>query len=518
MGNRILIAGVGPLPQSNTDRLYAPALRLWAMTHMLLQAGHHVLAVEAEFGSKPTAEEPPPTSVFPPDGSQPGPSAPAGRPKIARVDIRWQRANVPLDPDLAGQAFRELAAVFHPNALVTTSDVMALAAVRSRLPHPLYVDYFGDPLAERQAQGAVHDSDEALYNAWAYVLPVLLRADHFSTCSKPQRYALLGQLAAAGRLNRHTCGHNLVDALPQGLSYEKNMEPTGTFPLRGNVVPPDSVIVLSLGGYNTWLDERALFAAMEEAMSLHPAIHFVSTGGEIPGHNTVTFQRFKSYIDNSRMKNRFHFLGWIPTYQVADVCDQADIGINLDRFTHEAEFGLRNRLYMWMLNQAAVISTALSDEIRLFASRNLIRAVPVGNPHVVAEAILDLTKNPEVRKSMCQRAREFITKEYHFERLMRPLAEWAESPGLAPDRLAALGEATRTAAARRPSAHGDPAHPLTPDLEEEPVAVDNPLARAQSQFLDIESELTRMREAQAEAQAGREESRLAKFYKTIFKK
>lgn len=512
MAQRILLAGVGPLPDSNAERLYAPALRLWALMHTLLRAGHTVLVAEARFGEKP-------------DPAQPAtPAGPGGadaftKPRIARVDIRWQNAHIPLDPDLAAQALREIAAEFHPDAIVTTSDVMALAAVRSRIPVPLYVDYFGEPMAERQAQGAVHDSDAALYDAWAFLLPVLLRADHFSVCSKPQRHALLGQLGAAGRLNRHTCYHNLVDVLPQGLSYETHIEPTGTVQLRGKVVPPESVIVLFMGGYNTWLDEKTLYSAMEEAMSMDPAVHFVSTGGAIPGHNTLTFERFNSYVENSRFRSRFHFLGWIPTYEVGDVCDQADIAVNIDRWTHEAEFGLRNRLYMWMLRDTAVVTTAVSEEIQMFAARKLVRPVKCGAPHDVAAAILDLTRNPEARAMMVKRAHDFIANEYGFDRLMQPLREWVESPSLAPDRLAVMGEAVRASSAGgRGAAH--PASP-SPAATPPPVEVANPLAEAQARFLDVESVLAREREARIEAEqrlAGHQGSRVGKLLKSVFKK
>jgi len=519
MSKRILLVGVGPAPDPNAERLYAPALRLWAMTHTLLRAGHHVLVAEAGFGEEAGEES-----------SRDGASASAAggrdafaRPRIARVDLRWQHADLPLTPDLAAQGMREIAAEFRPDAIVTTTDVMALAAARSRLSVPLYVDYFGEPMAERQAQGAVHDSDAALYDAWAYLLPVLLRADRFSVCSKPQRYALLGQLGAAGRLNRHTCYHDLVDVIPQGLSYESHIQPSGTFDLRGKVVPPEATVVLFLGGYNTWVDENGLFAAMEEAMSLDPTIHYVSTGGAIEGHNTVTFERFRTMVENSRFRHRFHFLGWIPTYQVGDVCDQANIALNLDRWTHEAEFGLRNRIYLWMVLNTAVVTTALSEEIRMFADRKLVRAVPCGDPHAVSTAVLDLARHPDARALMTRRAQDFIVNEYSFERLMKPLRDWAESPSLAPDRLAALGQATRTmpATPRPATPTPSPGAGLAPADTPPVIAVENPLVDAQSRFLDMESVLARERQARQQAEqklADLQGSKVGKLFKSVFKK
>jgi len=474
MPHHILIAGVGPMPDPNAQRLYAPGLRLWAMTQVLLKAGHNVLVAEAQFGetalaaaetqtpfigapSSNAASAPastaPVSSAETPAAAPPAPASPAApadkssRIPIERVDTRWRRARIPLDPDAAAAALRSLAAEFHAEAIVTTSDVMALAAVRSGLPQPIHADYFGDPMAERQMQGAIHNSDAALYDAWAYMLPVLLRADHFSTCSGAQRFALLGMLAAAGRLNRHTAGHNLVDSMPQGLSYERQMDPSGTFKLRGAVVPEDAFVVLFTGGYNTWLDERTLAAALEEAITCNHHIHYVTTGGGLPGHNTLTFDRFRAYADRSRFRDHFHFLGWIPTYQIADVCDQADIAISLDRWSHEAELGLRNRVYLWMARGLAVVTTCLSEELKMFASRRVVLEIPCGNAHAAAQGILRMAEHADERNAMRERARQFIFDEWTSDRLMKPLVQWADSPGMAPDRLAVLGEAARRGAA-----------------------------------------------------------------------
>ena len=234
-GRRILIAGVGPLPDPHAERLYAPGLRFWSYAQALWNAGHQILVAEAFFddaareaGNKPAvsadeAQTPPPTAIA-----------------QTRKEIRRQHAQIPLQPDLAAQALFTLTQQFRPEAVVVLTDVLALAAVRSRLPQPLYVDYNGDPMAERQMQGAVYDCDTALYDAWAYMLPVLLRADHFSACSNAQRFALMGQLAAAGRLNRHTCSINLIDVIPPGLGFERALDPTGMTKIRGAVVPPRS--------------------------------------------------------------------------------------------------------------------------------------------------------------------------------------------------------------------------------------------------------------------------------------
>jgi len=434
--------------------------------------------------------------------------------EFERLETRLRRARIPLDAAAAAAAFQELNERFQPEAIITSTDVMALAATRAGLTQPFLADYFGDPLAERQMQAAAHGSDAAIFDAWAYLLPVLLRADHFTVCSNPQRFALLGQLGAAGRLNQHTCGRNLVDVCPQGLSYESRLEPAGVFHLRGEVVPREAVVVLFLGGYNTWLDEENLFLALEETLARDPAVHFVSTGGALGGHVTVTFERFQRRVAESRYRERYHFLGWVPLSQIGDICGESDIAINLDRWSLEAELGLRTRLYAWMRNGVAIVSTAISEELRRFADLRLLRAVPWGDARAVAEALLDLAARPEDRRAMSERAREFIEREWTAERLLAPLVRWAEEPGYAPDRLAALGEIERRrAASGEPAPAEDSATPL--------AEVENALARSQREFLELGTALERERLARQEAEerlARLEGSRAVRIYKRFFRK
>ena len=169
-------------------------------------------------------------------------------------------------------------------------------------------------------------------------------------------------------------------------------------------------------------------------------VHYVSTGGGLPGHNTLTFERFQKFANASRFSNRYHFLGWVPGNQIADIVEQADIAINLDRKTPEAELGFRNRLLLWMRLGTPVASTAVSEALVQFARQGLMRELPCGDAHGVAEVLLDLVRNRDMRVAMAARAKKFVETEWTFERLTQPLIAWAESPTMAPDRLASFGD------------------------------------------------------------------------------
>lgn len=517
MGKRVLLCGVGPLPDAQGEKLFAPGLRTWAMHRALFEAGHTVLVAEATFGENPGGGP-----------TDPGADLEAARREFRRIDIRWQHTKIPLSPERAAPVLAELARTFRPEAIVTTTDVMALAVVQSGLPQPFYADYNGDPMAERQIMGWLHGNDAALADAWRTMLPVLLRADRFGACSGAQRAMLLGQLSAAGRLNSKTACQELVDSLPPGVGYESHLSPPGVYDLRADRnIPADAVIVLFTGGYNTWQDEETLFSAVEEAMVRDQRVHYVSTGGGLSGHSTKTFERFMARVDASRNRHRYHFLGWIESRRLADVIGQSTLAISLDIPCYEAEFGFRNRVNLWLELGLPCVTTPISEGVRILAEHYCVYAVPPRDPHRVADAILDLGRDPDRRRAFVVKAKAYLEEHGNAVKLLAPLAKWCNEPALAADRLAALGELRRADSAGSATRSDIPLRttqqPLTDhdakDLEL--VMPQNELTRAQSDFLRAEAALAEeraAREALESRLAQLEGSRVVQAYKKIFKK
>ncbi|MBI5155458.1 hypothetical protein HZA57_09490 [Candidatus Poribacteria bacterium] len=124
---RLLVAGVGPRPSSELRQVFAPGLRLDTIVRALEDAGHEVHTAEFTFG---------------------------GGAATAAPDARA----TPLPPSVA-EAVPVLNAAIERHraqAVVALTDIGALAAASSSFTGPLFVDYFGHPMAERQMQGAVH--------------------------------------------------------------------------------------------------------------------------------------------------------------------------------------------------------------------------------------------------------------------------------------------------------------------------------------------------------------------------
>ncbi|MCH5374301.1 MAG: hypothetical protein JJ992_10005, partial [Planctomycetes bacterium] len=113
------------------------------------------------------------------------------------------------------------------DGVIGTSSVQPCATAASFAASrgiPFWADVFGDPFSEIQSKAQLSPEDREAnstqyHHVWKLMLPVLLQGDRFSSLSERQRFALIGQLGVAGRLNRLTSGRDIVHAIPYGLYH-----------------------------------------------------------------------------------------------------------------------------------------------------------------------------------------------------------------------------------------------------------------------------------------------------------
>lgn len=437
---RILVAGVGPLPPEKPEKLFAPGLRLWGMARELARAGHRVRAICVRFGETERDEAPRAYGYTLEPSSYP--ELPAVEPLTVPADG--------LAALLAGEA-----ELFDAHAAVGTTDVMNHALARSGLEIPIWMDFFGDPMAERQLLALRHQSDEGLEAQWDLVAPALTRADRLSGCSAEQCAALLGQLGAVGRLNRFTVEEKLVYRIAPWIEPIPVDLETETL-VRGVSMPAEDYLIVQTGGFNTWLDVQTLFETLERVMDEHSQAHFACTGGAIPGHHQSGYAWFEQQVAQSPHRERYHLLGWLPLGQVPRLLHEADMGLNLDIVCAEGYLGTRNRLLDWLLAGLTVVSTPGCELACELAEAGHLTAVAHGDPEEAAEVIGELVERPRSQprsrkdESVSTPAAEFVREQYDPARSLSSLLEWAADPKSASDLQAwARGDAEEPSLVQR---------------------------------------------------------------------
>jgi glycosyltransferase involved in cell wall biosynthesis len=412
----VLLLGVGPLPIDQTARLHAPGIRTWHLAQLLAEHKHRVIVVVIKFGDFQGNDEAKAAGYF------------------EEMSDRLSICTLKYHPEHVPQALATLHRGNKFDCVLSTTDIMNGTVAEAPVPLPMWFDYLGDPFTEKQIQTAAYGNDSALWDQWPLLLKALLRGDRFSAASTPQKNALIGQLGFSGRLNQFTAGEELVHVLPNCSTIMTQKKALSPVMLKGRFIPAEAFMVLWAGGYNSWCDPDTLFRGLEIAMRRDKDICFVSAGGEIRGHDNVTFERFRSLVEASDLTSRFYFAGWVDNNEIPSYYMQADAAINVDAFCYEAEIGTRTRIIDWIQYETPVITTSLCEPAKILAEKGLIHAFSVGNPESLAAAILDVRANPESAKELAKVAREFFVAEFDGEKVFAPLLRWVEDPAFAPDR------------------------------------------------------------------------------------
>jgi glycosyltransferase involved in cell wall biosynthesis len=409
---RLMLLGLSPLPLDNQRSLTALNRRTWHFARALSEAGHDVmLACFRVHGAYAEAESLPP--IF-------------ERQLAPNLLYRALEERT----FMSGDTLDRFCEQFQPEAFVAIAPHTAQRAARLQTAAPLWADLYGYLMGEAQAAAYVHHDDTHLA-AWHRERATLERADVFSTCSLRQRYAVIGELGAVGRLNQASAGYDFVRVLPSAVEPEP-YEHTRTV-LRGTLVAPDDFVVLFAGGYNTWTDVDTLFDGLSRAMRRNRHVKFVSTGGAIKGHDERTFARFRELIAGSPFADRFIFTGWLAVSEVSNYYLESDVGINVDKFNYETLLGTRYRITDMCkagLPVLTTLGTELSHEIR---RERLGLTFPIADANGMAEAILRLASDRALRDDMAARAARHARQNWALAKALEPLLAWANAPAHAPD-------------------------------------------------------------------------------------
>ncbi len=417
---RVMVLGMGPLPVENEDRLYGLGRRTWQFVQPLLDDGHEIVLVTGRMGDAYRNRELPDVE----ERSHKG---------WTEYSAAWHMFDQ--------QAWiREVHDRFAPACMIGVNMPAASRAARLHVHTPLWADLNGYSMGEAQARSRVLESEQCVLPMWRELRYALSRADVFSAASRRQRYALLGELGATGRLNRLTVGYEFVHHVPNGV-------PPGRLPrkrrvLKGKLVPEGSFVVLWSGGYNTWADVSTLVDALRLCMDSDESVWFVSLGGAISGHDEVTFGRFKGALRSAGIDDRCVFPGWVRTPEVPLYYLDSDVGINVDGECYETELGARNRITDMLHVGLPVVTTRGSEVTETVEREHLGLVVPRGDGQVLADAVLRL-RDRRLASRCRANGKKYARAHWTFKTTVAPMLSWVAQPSLAPDNEARFRTGTR---------------------------------------------------------------------------
>ena len=414
-GKRVLVLGCSPLPFENQRMNYAPGTRTWQLARPLAAAGHAVCVVCSRI---PGAYGEGLSEVV----------------ELARAGAVIY--TLPRQVFDSGRSLPDLVEAFAPEILVGASALPSRRAAQLAGDRPLWVDLFGDPMAEAQAKAAVEGAgagEDRGDMAYFYLTSDLLaRGDAFAAVSERQRHAVIGQLGLAGRLNRATQGLELVHTLPCALWQGRDDDDDDDRPPPDDVAPGDFVVLWS-GGFNTWGDVDTLFEALELAMAERPEIRFVSTGGAIVGQDEDSYGRFAVRVHASKLRDRFLLKGRLPAIEASRYLARADLGVVTEKPIYERTLGSSARMVDWLGRGLPFVCAGVSELGATLAARDCVLTYVPGDARELARRLTAAAADPGALCALGERGRAFALEHLSFERTARPLLEWVASAERLPD-------------------------------------------------------------------------------------
>lgn len=343
-----------------------------------------------------------------------------------------------------------------------------------RTPVKLVVDLY-DPMHLEMLEQTVGVPLKARFHMVSAINDTLnvqiSRADFMMCASQKQKDFWLGQLMANGRLNPYTYDHSgtlesLLAVVPFGLSSEEpSQSHHGLLGAIPGVERNDEVIIWGGGIYN-WFDPLTLIRAMVLVVEQRPQarLFFMGSGHPNPDVPQMSIAR-EAYMLAKELglldSTVFFNEGWVPYEDRANFLLDAKVGVSTHKIHLETEFSFRTRILDYLWSNLPIISTAGDGFAQIVESRGLGRVVSEGNVCELADAILEILRDDELRAAIRSRVAE-VAIAFRWDAVLRPLVAFVDCPRHAPDRFVKkrIWHATRTTRAFTSSIRHSRIHPL----------------------------------------------------------
>ena len=269
---------------------------------------------------------------------------------------------------------------------------------------------------------------------------LLRRGDFFIVANERQRFYYLGMLNMLGRINPRTRDARLMGIVPFGVPSEEPVHSKTA--LKGVIVPEGAKVILWSGGIYPWFDPFTLMKAMKILAAKIPDVKLVIQGGVHPRLHAPD----STYRAALRMAKELSLLGdtvveipWVPLNECFNYFLESDLGVCIHEQNLENELSFRTRVLAFLRAGLPVVVSrgdVLSLEIQKFECG---KVVSPGDEKELAVAMAEILEDEEKRGRMSYNAKEFVLREYAWEKVIRPLEKFCSEPRLADDRLSHHG-------------------------------------------------------------------------------
>ncbi|MCW3493753.1 glycosyltransferase family 4 protein [Microbacterium sp. SSM24] len=285
--------------------------------------------------------------------------------------------------------------------------------------------------------------EEEVAKAVSLLNEQLLRADCVLCASERQRDLWFGALSALGRINPLTYTadptfESIVRIVPFGLPAEA---PTQTrHALKGTVpgIAADDKVLIWGGGIYEWFDPVTLVRAMKLVVAERPEtkLFFLSArhfNPDVPEMKVLGDTLEVS--DELELTDRHVFFNdsWVDYEDRVNFLLDADAGVSTHPIHLETRFSFRTRILDYLWARLPIIATDGDSFADIVRAHRLGAVVPPEDPRALADAILAVLYDDEVRARAIA-GLERVRVDFAWEQALQPLVDFCTTPRRAADR------------------------------------------------------------------------------------
>jgi len=255
---------------------------------------------------------------------------------------------------------------------------------------------------------------------WKIRQRLILRfGDRFLVANEKQRDLLIGQMAILGHSNKL----ELVSVLPFGLPDVQPMKNRSV--LRGTMIKETDFLIVWGGGIWGWFDPFTLLLALAKIAAVRDDIKVYFPGIQPPSPDSKKMAIFGRFLDEARNLKLldttvFVNTGWTPYAQRADYLLEADAGVSLHRDSLETRFAFRTRMLDYLWAGLPIIASKGDSWADFIEQRGLGIIVPCGDADLLAQAIIRMADEDNLRSSCSERVAA-AADEYRWDFLVERL-------------------------------------------------------------------------------------------------
>lgn len=274
-----------------------------------------------------------------------------------------------------------------------------------RLGIPLIFEINGDLLEEyvqlglqlsRPQWAILHLATRVMYNKAARLVPV-------------------SEILEQGIVQRWGIDPKKVNVIPNGADIDKFIYANGATGTQLRHQIGDGPVIIFVGSFEPWHGVDLLLDAFASLVSSKPEARLVLVGdGRLRSE-------MESRVASLDLRDRVIFTGMIDHSEVASLLKTADIAVIYHRGT-KAETALSPlKLFEYMAAGKAIVAPAVSNIERLLTHRVTGLLIPPGNPEALANALVELLENEQLRSTLGKAARQQAIDKHSWTRTISEL-------------------------------------------------------------------------------------------------